>query len=265
MEIKDCVVLLAGLGTRCYPFAYSVPKCMIPIGTKPVIEYIVDEAKLSGIENIYFVLPKFMDTKMVLKHFENKKRLLRILKRKKSPRFQEIKQRKFPNIKAIYSNFPNGSGGALLDCQKYLKGKYFAVANGDDIVFGEPVIKQIVEESKKHNACVVSSMSIDAKENHKFGMIQIKQTDKFLKITNIIEKPKNNKTLNQAVIGRYILNDKIFDILKQTPKVNDEIYLTSAIGKLAQSENIICCPIKGQRFDCGCKYGIMKANLQMQD
>ena len=84
MEIKDCVVLLAGLGTRCYPFAYSVPKCMIPVGTKPVIEYIVDEAKLSEIENIYFVLPKFMDTKVVLKHFENQKRLLEILTKKQS-------------------------------------------------------------------------------------------------------------------------------------------------------------------------------------
>ena len=265
MEIKDCVVLLAGLGTRCYPFAYSVPKCMIPVGTKPVIEYIVDEAKLSGIENIYFVLPKFMDTKVVLKHFENQKRLLEILKQKNSPYYQEIKQRKFPNIKAIYSKFPNGSGGAILDCQKYLKDKYFAVANGDDIFFGEPVIKQIIEESKKHNACVVSSMPINVKENHKFGMIQVHENDDFLKITNIIEKPKNNNVLNQAIIGRYILNDKIFDILKHTPKVNGEIYLTTAIGTLAQSENIICCPIKSQRFDCGCKEGILKANLQIQD
>lgn len=250
--------MLAGLGTRCYPFAYSVPKCMMPVYNKPVIQYIVEEMQACGIENIYFVLPNFCDCKVVLRHFQNQKGILEVLKQKNSPYFFQLQNRKFPKITAVYCA-ANGSGGAILACKKYLLKKHFVVANGDDIFFGQSVSKQIVSIANQNNCCVISSMPVDVSQNFRYGMIDC---DDNMIVKNIIEKPQNNKLLTQAVIGRYVLDDNIFDVLKSTPKVNGEIYLTTAVGMLAKKQKVLCCPIDAKRFDCGCFDGVLKANLQ---
>ena len=264
MEIKDCVVLLAGLGTRCYPFSYTVPKCMIPVVNKPVIEYIVEELMLSGIENIYFVLPKYQNSKICLKHFKQNKKILKLLKQKNSPYYQKMIARKFPKIIPVYCKSPNGSGGALLECEKYLKNKTFAVVNSDEIFVGDiPAVKELIDCVKKINCCAVSYNITDISQAYKYGMIKTKQNKNEEILLKLIEKPKNNKKLTKFVVGRYILNYKIFDILKKTPKVNGEIYITTAIDKFAQDNKVICKYLSSKRYDCGCAEGIVKANVEL--
>ena len=266
MQIKDAVVLLAGLGTRCYPFSYVTPKCMMPILNKPVIEYIVEELDKSGIENIYFVLPKFANSKICIEHFKSNKKILKFLKNKNSSYYQKIISRKFPKIIPIYSKAPNGSGGAVLQCEKFLKNKTFVVVNGDDLFVGEiPATKQLINLYNKKNSGVIAYLKIDIKDNHKYGMVTTVKENEFDKMTALIEKPQNNNFLNRAVVGRYIVNHKIFKYLKQIPKVNGEIYFTVALDKFAKENDVYCTELSSKRYDCGNLEGILSATIDLSE
>lgn len=264
MQIKDAVVLLAGLGTRCYPFSYVMPKCMIPILNRPVIEYVVEELMLSGIENIYFVLPKIFSSKICIQHFKQNKKVLNLLKNKNSLYYEKIISRKFPKIIPVFSKVPNGSGGAVLQCEKYLKNKTFVIVNGDDLFFGDvPATKELISLATQKKASVVACLKIDVKDNCKYGMAITKQENNFSKMIGLVEKPQNNNQLDFAVVGRYIVNSDIFKYLKQTPKVNGEIFFTVALDKYAQNNNVYCTTLSSTRYDCGNLQGILNATFDL--
>lgn len=259
-KIDECVILLGGLGTRCYPFSLVLPKCMMPVANVPVIEYIVNECQQSGIQKIFFVVPKGQNSKVCLQHFGKHKKLLQILKEKNSPYFDIVAKRKFPKIALVYCDEPNGSGGALMQCKNLLKSNFFAVCNGDDLFYGkQPALLQLFGTYQKIGASVVGCKKIPIEQNYKYGMIDCSQS-KIKRICQIIEKPQNNNTLDHAVVGRYILNKNIFDYIAKTPKVGGEIYLTTAIAKMSQNDLVVCKTLRAKRFDCGTMHGLLQAN-----
>ena len=132
--------------------------------------------------------------------------------------------------------------------------------NGDEIFFcKKPASLQIKNIAQKNNSLVVSYKTVAVHQSKNFGMIQTKNKNSD-EVVSIIEKPKNNKTLTKAVVGRYILDDHIFPILQKMKSKNKEIYLTLAINQLAKKQKTLCCKINGKRFDCGCTEGVYSAN-----
>ena len=264
MQIKDCVILMGGMGTRCYPFSYVLPKCMIPILNKPIIEYIVEDVVKADFENIYLVLPKFIKSKVCVDYFKENKKVLKYLKEKNSPYYETMKNRKFPKIIPVYCKTPNGAGGAVLACEKYLKNKHFAVINGDDVFIGNPSsLCELKNYAQDQNCCVMACMQVSIQESQNYGMIEFVEMQGHKQVTKIFEKPKNNTILTYANVGRYILNSDIFSYIKSFPKINGEFLFTEAISDFAQNNKLLCMTLKSKRYDCGNIDGIIKANIDL--
>lgn len=268
MKIKTAVVLLAGYGTRCLPFSLTIPKAFLPVLNKPTIQYIVEEIVESGINNIIFVLPKGRMGRLILKHFKQNKDFEKFLKDRK--KFEELKEvqkiKKLAKIKGVFAK-PNGSGGAVLRCEKLLKNQpAFVVLNGDDLFFGKPTaIKELLDVYEKTNSCVIGLGEVKESEKNQYGIVEGKLDQDLIEIEKLIEKPKPNQTKsNFALFGRYILTNQIFTYLKKIkPNLNGELLLTDAIILNFKQNKTYGKVLSAKRFDGGNKLGILKANIYL--
>lgn len=257
-------MLLAGFGTRCMPYTKTLPKCMIPIVNKPVIEYIVEEVASSGVEEIIFVLPKYCYSKVVKRQFRDNKTLTKFLLKKQLLNLEKDinKKNRLIKIKAIYTSKANGTGGAVLSAKRYIKNQPFAVLNGDDLFFSKkPVLKSLIEIFESTGKDVLASVEVEPEQIVNYGICEC--NEKF-EVEKIIEKPKLNQTKsNLALVGRYILNSKFLDYLKKTkPEPSGEIYLTKTMHEKAVGEHdVLCYKSECVRMDCGNKLGVLKANV----
>ena len=267
--IKQAIIPLAGLGTRLLPLTSVFPKELLPINGKPGIEYILDECIDSGVKEIIFIISKKKE--MIKKYFYNDIFYKKIMKKKKDPRIKkEYKKLLFykKKIKFVYQNKPLGTGDAVLKTQHKIKSKYFLLLLPDDLIVNKNCSKEMIKVHKKYKSSVMASMKVHKNNVSRWGIYSLsKNLDKnnFL-ISDVIEKPKINKApSNNAVCGRYILDKKIFSILKKLKKGRGgEYQITDAIKILIKEKSkFVGHKFKGKYLDCGTMHGFIKSSLEI--
>ncbi|WP_440706370.1 UTP--glucose-1-phosphate uridylyltransferase GalU [Heyndrickxia oleronia] len=267
MKIRKAIIPAAGLGTRFLPATKAMPKEMLPIVDKPTIQYIVEEAIESGIEDIIIVTGK--GKRAIEDHFDHSFELEQILFEKgKLEILEEVqKSSNMVDIHYIRQKEPKGLGHAIWCARKFIGDEPFAVLLGDDIVrSNKPCLKQLMEQYEEYERTILGIKQIDYEDVPKYGIIDAhKVGNKLYQINHLVEKPLiDDAPSNLAIMGRYILKPPIFTILANLkPGANGEIQLTDAIDQLNQTEEILGYDFEGTRYDVGEKLGFIKTNIEM--
>lgn len=266
MKIKKAIFPVAGLGTRFLPATKAMPKEMLPVVDKPLIQYAVEEALASGIEHLIFVTGGGKGA--LENHFDRSFQLEETLRqRKKLEQLREIESLVPKSGTIIYTrqSEPLGLGHAIWCARDIVGDEPFAVLLADDLIKSEtPVLHQMINEFDRLRASTVAVIEVPKEETSKYGILDADHpSDKTFRIRGMIEKPPADQApSNMAVIGRYILTPKIFDILGGHHKgAGGEIQLTDAMSQLLNDQPIFGYRFKGTRFDCGDKAGFQMANL----
>lgn len=265
MKIRKAIIPAAGLGTRFLPATKAMPKEMLPIVDKPTIQYIVEEAVESGIEDIIIVTGK--GKRAIEDHFDNYFELEHMLLEKdKLDLLEEVrKSSELANIHYIRQKEPRGLGHAIWCARKFIGEEPFAVLLGDDIVEAEtPCLKQMIDVYNDYKSTVVGVQPVPWEEVNRYGVVAGEQlTDRIMRSERLVEKPAvKDAPSNWAIMGRYILTPEIFKLLDaQEAGVNGEIQLTDAIAKLSEVEQVMAYYFDGQRHDVGEKLGFIETTL----
>lgn len=266
MSVKKAVLPVAGFGTRFLPATKAIPKEMLPIIDKPLIEYAVEEAVDAGIEEIIFVTSH---TKIAIEnHFDSNFELEEKLSNSGKKNFIPlINPEKFKNIRFTYvrQKSQRGLGDAIAQASHLINDNSFAVLLADDLIFSETsCLQQLIDIHKKTNSSVIGINEVPKADVSKYGVIKPFNEDNHnIKIKDIIEKPDISKApSNLAVVGRYILDSEIFEYLKRVEEdTSSEIQLTDAIKLMLQDKDVLGCKYEGIKFDCGSKKGFVAATL----
>ncbi|WP_075981936.1 UTP--glucose-1-phosphate uridylyltransferase GalU [Bacillus massilinigeriensis] len=268
MKIRKAIIPAAGLGTRFLPATKAMPKEMLPIVDKPTIQYIVEEAIESGIEDIIIVTGK--GKRAIEDHFDHSFELEQNLFEKgKLQLLEEVKKSSnLVDIHYIRQKEPKGLGHAIWCARKFIGNEPFAVLLGDDIVISseKPCLKQMIDQYDQIKASILGVKQVSEEEVHRYGIIDgIHLGNHIYRVNSLVEKPKKEAApSNVAIMGRYILDPKIFEILaKQLPGEGGEIQLTDAISILNQSEEVYGFEFEGVRYDVGEKLGFIKTTIEM--
>ncbi|ADZ85507.1 MULTISPECIES: UTP--glucose-1-phosphate uridylyltransferase GalU [Cellulosilyticum] len=265
-KIRKAIIPAAGLGTRFLPATKAQPKEMLPIVDKPTIQYIVEEAVASGIEDIIIVTGR--TKKAIEDHFDKSVELEMELEKKQSKKLLEIARSvsQIANIYYIRQKEPKGLGHAVLTAKTFVGNEPFAVLLGDDVIDSEkPALKQMIEVYEKYNASVLGVQTVERKDVNKYGIVDGVQLDsRIYEVKNMVEKPPIDEApTNVAVLGRYIITPRIFDYLeKQEIGAGGEIQLTDALNKLAKEEPMYAYDFIGHRYDVGNKMGFLQATVE---
>ncbi len=265
-KIRKAIIPAAGLGTRFLPATKAQPKEMLPIVDKPTIQYIVEEAVASGIEDIIIVTGR--TKKAIEDHFDKSVELEMELEKKQSKKLLEIARSvsQIANIYYIRQKEPKGLGHAVLTAKTFVGNEPFAVLLGDDVIDSEkPALKQMIEVYEKYNASVLGGQTVERKDVNKYGIVDGVQLDsRIYEVKNMVEKPPIDEApTNVAVLGRYIITPRIFDYLeKQEIGAGGEIQLTDALNKLAKEEPMYAYDFIGHRYDVGNKMGFLQATVE---
>lgn len=267
MKIRKAIIPAAGLGTRFLPATKAQPKEMLPIVDKPTIQYIVEEAVASGIEEIIIIIGR--GKRSIEDHFDKSYELEDALLRKNKLAILEEVQ-KISSLAKIYyvrQKEALGLGHAILCARSFIGNEPFAVLLGDDIVKSEiPCLKQIINEFEYCNSSVIAVQSVPNTDVSKYGIVKPKGANlepNLFYIDSLVEKPKKNEApSNYAIMGRYVLRPEIFDVLAQLPSGHGgEIQLTDAINELNRRQAVLAYNFEGKRYDIGDKIGFIKATV----
>ena len=265
MRIKKAIIPAAGLGTRFLPATKAQPKEMLPIVDKPTIQYIVEEAVASGIEDIIIVTGR--TKKSIEDHFDKSVELeMELEKHGKDDLLQIAKDvSDIANIYYIRQKEPKGLGHAVLTAKTFIGDEPFAVLLGDDVITSEvPCLKQMMDMYEQYGSTILGVQTVADDQVNKYGIVQGRQiADRMYTVENMVEKPKVGEApSNVAVLGRYIINPTIFPLLeKQEAGAGGEIQLTDALCKLAQVEKMYAYDFVGRRYDVGSKIGFLQATV----
>ncbi|WP_010233808.1 UTP--glucose-1-phosphate uridylyltransferase GalU [Clostridium arbusti] len=266
-KIRKAVIPAAGLGTRFLPATKAQPKEMLPIVDKPTIQYIIEEAVASGIEEILIITGR--NKRSIEDHFDksveleleleshNKKELLKIVK--------DVTN--LANIHFIRQKEPRGLGHAIHCAKSFVGDEPFAVMLGDDVVDAEiPCLKQLINCYDEYKTSILGVQRVEKSQVSKYGIVKNLNIEKGVyKVKDLIEKPSVQESpSNIAILGRYILMPDIFDVLEKTkPGKGDEIQLTDALKNLLGHQAIYAYEFKGRRYDVGDKFGYLQATVEM--
>ncbi|MYL53978.1 UTP--glucose-1-phosphate uridylyltransferase GalU [Pontibacillus yanchengensis] len=266
LTIKKAIIPAAGLGTRFLPATKAMPKEMLPIVDKPTIQYIVEEAIESGIEDIIIVTGK--GKRAIEDHFDHAVELEdNLIKKGKLELLEKVKQSSKVEIHYIRQKEPMGLGHAVWCARKFIGDEPFAVLLGDDIVRAEkPCLKQLIEQYEETKSSIVGVQAVPDEETHRYGIIDpTEQNEALHHVRQFIEKPKQGDApSNLAIMGRYILTPKIMEILEnQELGAGNEVQLTDAIQKLNEFENVFAYEFAGRRYDVGEKLGFIKTSIEL--
>ncbi len=264
--IRKAVIPAAGLGTRFLPATKAVPKEMIPIVDKPAIQYIVEEAVSSGIEEILIVTGR--NKQSLEDHFDKAYELEDILE--KRDKDDDLRMVRHPSglckMHFIRQQEALGLGHAVLCAKAFVGQEPFAVLLADDlIVASKPCLKQMMDEKERLGGNFLATMKVADEDVHLYGIVEGKQAlERIIKVRDLIEKPSIDQTpSNQAIIGRYLLEPDIFKILEETePGKGGEIQLTDALRALCDSQALFAYEFIGKRYDTGDKLGYLKATVE---
>ena len=264
--IKQAIIPLAGLGTRMLPLTSVIPKELMPINGKPNLEYILEECVDAGIKEFIFIISK--EKNSIKKYFFNDKFYKKILKLKKNKRisneYKKIKNIKM--IKFVYQNKPKGTGDAVLQCRKHIKGNFFN-AFTDDLIIRRNCSKELIQLHKKTKGSIIATKKVNKKTVSRWGILSIKdKRHNYFEIKDVIEKPSIKKApSNFAIIGRYILPLEIFDEIKKLkPGQGKEIHITDAIRNLIyKNKKFFGNIFKGKYLDCGTLSGYINSSVEI--
>lgn len=272
MKIRKAVIPAAGLGTRFLPATKAQPKEMLPIVDKPSIQFIVEEAIASGIENILIVTGR--NKRAIEDHFDKSFELEAILAETgKTEMLQTVRQiSNMAEIQYIRQKELLGLGHAVLCARKFVGDEPFAVLLGDDVIQSDPPgLLQMIKAYNQFQTSIVGVQEVPWEDVSKYGIISPASGNRALScskgikaVSDLIEKPKIDQApSNLAVIGRYILEPEIFSILEAvSPGKGNEIQLTDALRILNKQKQIISCTIQGNRYDIGDKFGYIQATIE---
>jgi UTP--glucose-1-phosphate uridylyltransferase len=262
--IRKAVIPAAGLGTRFLPATKAVPKELLPIVDTPTIQYIVEEAVAAGVRDVILICARGKDS--IVDHFDIAGELEANLERTgKTALRQEMRRiAQMARVVTVRQQEPLGLGHAVL-CAKALVGdEPFVVMLGDDIIDATvPATRQLADCWERHGLGTIALMEVPREETSMYGIAAGTPVDaRTTRIEQLIEKPRSNPPSNLAVIGRYVLPPRIFELLEQVkPGVGGEIQLTDALAMLAREEGLLGYRFEGQRYDAGDRLGYLKANI----
>lgn len=266
MKVRKAIIPAAGLGTRFLPATKAQPKEMLPIVDKPTLQYIIEEAVESGIEEILIITGR--NKKSIEDHFDKSVELeLELESRRKDKLLEEVRRiSNMVNIHYIRQKEPKGLGHAISCAKSFIGNEPFAVLLGDDIVFNEqqPCLKQLIDKYEEYKTTILGVQEVAEEDVDKYGIIGgLQFEDRLYKVRELVEKPAVGQApSNVAILGRYIINPAIFDILERTePGKADEIQLTDALKELAEKEAMYAYIFEGQRYDVGDKQGFLQATV----
>ncbi|KAF1304917.1 MULTISPECIES: UTP--glucose-1-phosphate uridylyltransferase GalU [Enterococcus] len=266
MKVKKAVIPAAGLGTRFLPATKAMAKEMLPIVDKPTIQFIVEEALKSGIEDILIVTGKAK--RPIEDHFDANIELETNLKEKgKTELLKLVEETTDVNLHFIRQSHPRGLGHAVLQARAFVGNEPFIVMLGDDLMEDKvPLTKQLINDYEKTHASTIAVMKVPHEDTSKYGIINPGEEVEsgLYNVKNFVEKPAPEKAPSDlAIIGRYLLTPEIFDILEhQKPGAGNEIQLTDAIDTLNKTQRVFAHEFKGKRFDVGDKFGFMKTSIE---
>jgi len=267
MKIKKAVFPVAGMGTRFLPATKASPKEMLPLIDKPLVQYVVEEAVASGIEQILFVTGR--GKRAIEDHFDIAFELESVLNEKgKSHEAEEVRNiADMANMFYVRQKQALGLGHAILCAREFVGDEPFAVLLGDDIIdAGQPCLGQLLDVFERHGGPVLALEQVPMENISAYGCVKANMlSEGVYQVTDLVEKPKREDAPSDlAIIGRYVLTPGIFPILEsQEPGKGGEIQLTDAIRKLSGGEKIYGCRFDGTRYDCGDKLGFLKATVDM--
>ncbi|MET3319941.1 UNVERIFIED_ORG: UTP--glucose-1-phosphate uridylyltransferase [Peribacillus simplex] len=265
-KVRKAIIPAAGLGTRFLPATKAMPKEMLPIVDKPTIQYIVEEAVASGIEDIIIVTGK--GKRAIEDHFDFAPELEQNLMEKgKSELLDKVQySTNLANIHYIRQKEPKGLGHAVWCARKFIGDEPFAVLLGDDIVQSDtPCLKQLINQHEETNHSIIGVQTVPNEETNRYGIIDPAYQDgRLYQVENFVEKPAlGTAPSNLAIMGRYILTPEIFSFLdQQEAGAGGEIQLTDAIQKLNQIQRVFAYDFEGKRYDVGEKLGFVKTTLE---
>ena len=265
MRVKKAIIPAAGLGTRFLPATKAMPKEMLPIVDKPTIQYIVEEAIASGIEDIIIVTGKHK--RSIEDHFDHAFELEdTLLKKGKMDMLDSVLQTSNVEIHFIRQKQPLGLGHAIWSARKFIGDEPFAVLLGDDIVENpEPCLAQLMNQYELNQNSIIGVQQVPEDQTHRYGIIDPISVDRqLIAVNKFIEKPSaGTAPSNYAIMGRYILTPEIFQFLeKHELGAGGEIQLTDAIQQLNERQPVYAYEFEGKRFDVGEKYGFIETTIE---
>lgn len=270
-RIKKAVIPAAGFGTRFLPVTKATPKEMLPIVDKPTIQYIVEEALASGIEEILIISGHAK--RAIEDHFDSAPVLERELEEKgKDDLLAIVRETADINVHYIRQKKMRGLGDAILCAKSFMAGEPFAVLLGDDVVYADatkgqqPALRQLIDIYDAYGGSVLGCQQVAPEKVSSYGIVAGKEIagSKLLKVSDMIEKPELSEApSNIAVLGRYIISPTIFELLEHTaPGKGGEVQLTDALKQLALVEPVWAYCFEGKRYDVGDKLGFLKATVE---
>ena len=267
-KVRKAVIPAAGYGTRFLPATKATPKEMLPIVDKPTIQYIVEEALASGIEEILIISGHAK--RAIEDHFDSAPALEMELERKgKDALLQVVRETAAIKIHYIRQREMKGLGDAILCAKAFMEGEPFAVLLGDDVVYnepGRPALRQLMDVYEATGGSVLGCQTVPQEKVSSYGIVDGVATDdeRMLKVLDMVEKPTVEEAPSRmAVLGRYVITPQIFSILENTlPGKGGEIQLTDALRVLAHREPVYAYDFEGIRYDVGDKLGFLKATVE---
>lgn len=266
-RIKKAVIPAAGYGTRFLPATKATPKEMLPIVDKPTIQYIVEEAKKSGIEDILIISGH--GKRAIEDHFDSAPALeAELLEKGKLDMLKMVQETADINIHYIRQRYMRGLGDAILCAKAFMGDEPFAVLLGDDVVYNpeKPALKQLIDVYEATGGSVLGCQEVPDDKVSAYGIVAGSETDdkRLMRVSDMVEKPALEEApSHMAVLGRYIIKPQIFSILENTaPGKGGEIQLTDALKVLAKEDAVYAYNFAGQRYDLGDKLGFLKATVE---
>ncbi|OGR23594.1 MAG: UTP--glucose-1-phosphate uridylyltransferase [Desulfuromonadaceae bacterium GWB2_53_15] len=267
MKVKKAIFPVAGMGTRFLPATKSSPKEMLPLIDKPLVQYVVEEAVESGIEQILFVTGR--GKRAIEDHFDISIELeTHLLEKGKNKTLRAVREiADLLDIFYVRQKKALGLGHAILCAKDFVGNEPFAVLLGDDIIDSErPCLRQLLDTFEIYNSSVLALEKVPMANISSYGCVKAQAvTERVFEVLDMVEKPiQEEAPSDMAIIGRYVLTPRIFGILEQQePGKGGEIQLTDAILTLSKEEKVYGCLFEGLRHDCGDKLGFLKATVDM--
>lgn len=268
MKVRKAIIPAAGLGTRVLPASKAIPKEMLNIVDKPAIQYIVEEAFASGIEDILIITNRGKGA--IEDHFDHAFELEAKLAENpdKSDLLHDVQaSAKLGNIYFLRQKETGGLGHAVLCAKNFVGNEPFAVLYGDDVIISDnPVTKQLIDAYEKYDKGAVGVKEVKKEDISKYCSLKTEPIEGNCHLcTDMVEKPKPEEIMGYfSILGRVVMPPEIFSILEHTPKgAGNELQLTDAMKELAKSEGVIAVDYEGKRYDMGNKFGILQANIEV--
>lgn len=267
MKIRTAVFPAAGLGTRFLPATKVMPKEMLPLVDKPIIQHVVEEARAAGLERLVLVTSR--GKQLVEDHFDVSFELETMLERRGKKDLADVATSvsAMASIISVRQKVPLGLGHAVLQARDLAAGEPIAVILPDDVVVAEePCIAQLMRVANERGGSVLAVMEVAADRVSQYGIVAGEGTDQpVFEVTDLVEKPDPGVAPSRlAIVGRYVLGPEIFPILERTAAdARGEIQITDAIRTLRQHEPVWACRFSGRRFDAGDKLGFLQATVAL--